>query len=327
MATCAAATYATAARAEPGDDAVRIRYTAPPGCPDADHFAAQLRQRTQRGHFAQANELARTFEISLTADAQGYSGQVDFLDDGGAKVNRRVHGEQCQAVVSSLALITALALDTTIQEQAAEPIPAPPTSAAPALVSGTSPAAPPRAHESSARVKRRALRAVRAGLQAAYGSVTSAPRLGVFGEVEFRSGLSLRLTGHYAWHELEIDAGRSADLRLLGMETSVCPWRIDWGVIGVTPCAALDLGALRAGGVPSAQLTTANQETIWWASLGGQLAVSWRLAAPFWAELRGAAEFPLRAGYRFTFQNPTQTAYEVPYLSGWAGISAGVRFW
>ena len=88
-----------------------------------------------------------------------------------------------------------------------------------------------------------------------------------------------------------------------------------------------DLGALRAAGVPNAQLTQPGHETIAWASVSAQFALSLRLPSPFWVELRGAAEFPLRAGYQFTFENPKQIAYEVPTVSGWGGIATGVRFW
>jgi len=317
---------AAPARAQPSEEAVRIQYGAPASCPDAASFAAQLRQRTPRGRFAEPNELARTFSVTLAADTQGFSGRVEFLDESGASVNRRVHGEQCEAVVSSLALITALALDATLRSEDSEAV-----SPATAVDPPRSAELPPKpaldaAHESP-RVTQRGVRAVRAGLQAAYGSPTSAPRLGVLGELEFRSGLSLRLTAHYAWHELAVDAQRSANLRLMGIETSLCPWRFAWGELALTPCAAVDLGALRAAGVPNAQLTLPGDKTIGWASVGAQFALSWRLPAPFWAELRGAAEFPLRAGYQFTFENPHQIAYEVPPVTGWGGIATGVRFW
>jgi hypothetical protein len=315
--------FAAPARAQPSEEAVRIQYSAPASCPDAASFASQVRERTQRGRFAEPNELARTFGVTLATDARGFTGEVEFSDESGAKVSRRVHDEQCDALVSSLALITALALDATVREES-EPTPAP----APIE---PEPAAPPQPTATQAispkRVKQRAVRAIRAGVQAAYGSPISAPRLGVLGELEFRSGLSLRLTAHYAWHELEVAAGRSASLQLMGLETSLCPWRLAWGVLAATPCAAVDLGALRAAGVPTAQLTTPGDETIWWASIGAQVALSYRPNSPFWVELRGAAEFPLRAGYQFTFENPSQIAYEVPVVSGWGGIATGVRFW
>src|SRR6478609_6243058 len=68
-----AATYSSMARAAPGDDAVRIHYDAPAPCPDLAYFTAQLRERTERGRLADANELARTFEIEVVSAGQGFS--------------------------------------------------------------------------------------------------------------------------------------------------------------------------------------------------------------------------------------------------------------
>lgn len=312
--------------AQPSEDAVRIKYDAPANCPDAASFTSQLRERTQRGRLAEPGELARTFSVTLAADAQGFSGEIEFSDESGATVNRRLHGEECGAVVSSLALITALALDATLRSEDTDAVTPSPSTELPRI-----PEDPPRPadvrEKSPPRVTQYAVRAVRAGVQGAYGGTLSAPRLGVLGELEFRRGVSLRLTAHYAWHELQVDAERSASLRLMGMETSLCPWRVAWGALALTPCAAVDLGALRAAGVPSAQLTAAGDDSIWWASVSAQFALSFRPSSPFWVELRGVAEFPLRAGYRFTFENPSQTAYQVPAVTGWGGIATGVRFW
>ena len=108
---------------------------------------------------------------------------------------------------------------------------------------------------------------------------------------------------------------------------SLCPWRFRQGTLGVAACAAVDVGSLRAAGVPSARLASAGDDTIWWVALGAQLALTWEPAAPFWVELRGGAEFPLRAGYRFTFDSPAATAYKVPYFAGSGALAAGVRFW
>jgi hypothetical protein len=316
------------ARAEPVEEAIRIQYSAPSTCPDAASFTAQVRERTARGRLARADELARTFDVRLLADARGFAGDIEFLNDSGAKVNRQVRGEQCEAVVSGLALIMALALDATLRSADSAAMAAPLTAAIPAATAPTTTQArAPTSPSAPMRVTRPALRAIRAGVLGAYGSATSAPQIGVLGELEFRSGRSVRFLAHGAWHELAVDAGRSASLRRLGLETSICPIRADWGAFALTPCAAFDFGALRAAGVPSARLTSVDEETIWFASVGAQLALSWRFAAPFWLELRAASEFPLRAGYRFTFQNPPQTAYQVPVVAGWAGLAAGVRFW
>jgi hypothetical protein len=315
-------------RAQSGEEPVRLQYRAPAECPDAASFADRVRERTARGRFAEPGELAHLFDVKLAADAQGYSGDVEFLDDGGARVSRHVHGEQCEAVASSLALITALALDATLPSEPSEPLaaPAPPVSAPP-RAPAPPPAAAARPAESPSRVTQSTVRGARVGVLAGYGTAIGAPQLGLLGQLDFRSGLALRLTAHYAWRERAVDAGSSASLRLSGFETAVCPWHFRRRTLGVTPCAALDLGWLRAAGVPSEQLSSAHEETIWWASLGAQLALAWEPRAPFWVELRAAADFPLRAGYQFTFENPARTAYQVPYLAGSVAIVSGVRFW
>ena len=316
------------ARAQAVEQALRIQYTAPEACPDAARFAAELRQRTPRGRFAEPGELARTFDVELSADAQGFSGNLQFSGDAGARVSRHVHGEQCDAVVSSLALITALAIDATLAGEDSEPAaPALPPKLAvePPAQPGPAPATP--SHSSPTRVtKRRALEGVRLGVLAGYGASSSAPVLGVLGQLDFRRSLSLRLMAHYAWHEFTVDAGRSAQLQRLGLETGVCLRRFRRAAFSAVPCATVDLGSLRAAGVPSERLSSTRNETIWWGSVGVQLALSWEPDAPFWLELRAAGELPLRAGYQFTFENPHAIAYQVPYVSGWGGVAAGVRF-
>jgi hypothetical protein len=322
--------------AEPGEQpAVRLRYTAPAECPDAANFSAQVRERTARGRFAEPSELARTFNVELSAEAQGFSGDIEFLDDGGAHVSRHVHGEQCAAVVSSLALITALALDATLRSEANEAHEATAPSQAfdtptPAELVAPIPTPTPvnqrQSSPSGVERNRRAVRGARVGALVGYGTAISAARLGILGQLDFRSGWALRLTAHFARQEQAVDPGRSASLQRLGFETSLCPFRFGHGALNLMPCAALDFGSLRAAGVPSEQLTSVREETIWWGSVGAQLGLSWEPDAPLWVELRVAAEVPLRAGYRFRFENPDQTAYQVPSIAGWSAITAGVRF-
>lgn len=317
-------------RAQPAEEAVRFQYTAPPECPDAATFTARVRERTQRGRAAEPEELARTFSIDVTADAQGFAGDIAFLDDGGVTVHRHLRGEQCDAIVNSLALITALALDATLrEEEPSPPLPAPPRASSrleprqpltPAPEE-RAPPPPPRA---------RSLVGARAGVSGGYGSTLNAglaPQFALLGQLDWRSGFALRLSAHYDWHDFTVDEGRRAKLRLLGVETSVCPWRWRWRELAFAPCATLDLGTLRAEGELGGNLTTAGGDTIVWAAVGAELRVAWEPAAPFWVEVRGAAAFPLLATYQFVFRNPNRVAYEVPVLTGEGGMAVGVRFW
>jgi hypothetical protein len=307
---------------------VRVQYTAPGECPVAAAFEARVRERTARGRWAASAELARTFGVTITTEASGFVGRIEFVDDAGAAVSRSVHGEQCDAVVSSLALITALALDATPLEEPSKLPEAPPVS--PPRPSPTVNAAPPpRPPEPRVLVApMRAVTSVRVGVAGGYAGAEHAPSLGVLGQMDFRGGWSLRLTAHYAWDDFVADPqGRRAKLRTQGVETSVCPWRYVAGDWALAPCALVDLGYLHVAGVRDAQLTSASSDGILWATVGAELRLAWEPRAPFWIEARLAAVLPLRRGYRFTFENPSADAYLVPSLAASAGLAGGVRFW
>lgn len=325
-------TWTAPLRAQPSEEAVRFQYTAPPACPDETAFTARVRERTQRGRLAEPGELARTFSVEVVADQDGFAGDIGFLDDGGAKVARHLHGEQCDAVVNSLALITALALDATLRADE-EPTPAP----SPAKAANPNPpplvATPPETKAPPPPIRERALTGARIGVAGGYGSLLHAlqlgvaPRLALLGQLDWRRGFALRLSAHYDWHDVTVAEGRRAELRILGVETSACPWRFHEAELALAPCATFDLGSLRAQGELSENLPKPDGKTILWAAVGGELRLAWEPDAPFWVELRGAATFPLVATYQFRFRNPTQLVYEVPRFSGAGSTAVGVRFW
>ncbi|RYZ05500.1 MAG: hypothetical protein EOO73_19815 [Myxococcales bacterium] len=311
------------------EDAVRFRYSAPAGCPQAEAFSARVRERTSRGRWAAPGELARHFDVALTADANGYLGRIEFLDDVGAPVSRSVRGEQCDAVADGLALITALALEAARNEDPPEERevapPKPPRLEPTASVVVPKPP-PARAHASSAGAG--FITSARFGVAGGYAGAEHAPSVGVLGQLDFRGGSALRLTAHYGWDDFVADdLGRRAKLRVQGVETSVCPWRFGARELAFTPCALLDLGSLRVAGVRDAQLTSARGEVIFWGSAGAEVRLGWEPPAPFWAEARLAGLFPLRRGYRFTFENPEKEAYSAPTFAVTAGLAGGVRFW
>lgn len=303
----------------------RLEYSAPSECPDRDGFAAQVRARAARGAFVE-REGARPFSVSVAADAAGFTGSIEFVDEASTPVSRRVHGEQCEAVVISLALITALALDAAPAER--EPTsstpPAPP-SPEPAPATLTRPAPRP-AKESPRRVTPALLEGARVGLLAGFGSDVARPLLGVLGQLDFRNQSALRLTAHYAWRQVDVGAGRRAKLERQGLTASLCPRRFGVREWTLSPCLGIDLGSLRAEGVQSPELGSVRAKAIWAGSVAAELGAAWEPDAPFWAELRLAGELPLRAGYRFSFENPREIAYEVPRVAGGLALSAGVRF-
>lgn len=318
------------------EEAVRFQFAAPAECPDAVEFTARVRERTSRGRTAEPGELARTFNVQVLVAASGFAGQIEFLDDHGAPVNRRLTGEQCDAVVSSLALITALALDATLREAEPAPEPAAPAATEAKPISAPSPA--PAKPEPKAPPPRRpaptSLRA-RIGFGGAYGTSLRGPdrfllaqQGSLIAQLEWGNGPALRLAAHLDQHELAVDAGRVADLRILGVETSVCPLQLRSKGAGLYPCAVVDLGSLRGEGKLGDKLTSATGEAIFWASLGAE--VRWLVepaTLPIWVELRAGLGFPLVATHQFVFRNPQALVYEVPRVTGVGGLAFGVRFW
>lgn len=329
LAALALAFASARAVAQPAsEEAVRFRYEAPPECPPAQDFTARVRERTARGREAAPEELARTFSLHIDPDSTGFLGRIEFLDDAGAPVSRRVHGEECDAVVSSLALITALALDASLRQDPAladaEPAPVPspaPVPLKPAPTAVRAPPAPP-----SRAPAPPLLVSARVGAAMAYESLLPGPVFGLLGQLDFRNDWSLRLLAHYESSSVEVDAGREISVRVIGLDTSVCPLRPYVGDFSLYPCASFDIGSLRARGVRSAELPRVSDKTLAWLALGPELRLAWEPARPFWLELRGAGAVPLLT-HGFDLKNPPKTALMVEGLLVSGGVSGGVRFW
>jgi hypothetical protein len=331
VAASAAMLCVAAAAAEPAtEEAVRFRYEAPPDCPAAPAFTARVRERTTRGREAEPGELARTFAVSIRPDGAGFFGKIEFLDDAGAPVSRGVHGEECDAVVDSLALITALALDATLREdqEPVEPAAAPravPSARAAArpAPAGLAPAPPPSPPRPSVPL----VQNVRVGVSAAYHSLIPAPSFGLLGQADLRGSFSVRLTAHHESSTIQVDQGREVSVRILGLAASVCALRPHWREIAFYPCLWFDVGSLRARGVSSDALPSVSSETVPWVAVGPELRLSWEPRAPFWLELRGVVPVALYR-HRFELQIPYDIALNVEHdLSFEGGAVAGVRFW
>jgi hypothetical protein len=312
-----------------GDSPIRFEYDAPAECPDAATFTGRVRERTARGRLAEPNELARTFNVSIVAAQSGFHGTVAFLDDAGAAVSRRIHGEQCDEVVSSLALITALALDASLRpEEETEPL-APPE--------------PPKSEPKPLRPEIDVLRyrvptrwaspttrgpSARVGVAGGYRFPLDAWGLRLLGELDWGRRVGVRLAAHYEDADRELDDGRRANLRLLGVESSVCaPWTLLRTVV-LSGCGMVDVGSLRARGLESPGLTSLRSATILWVAVGAEARLAWEPDAPFWLELNGQLGLPLRA-HQFIFENPRATVLEVgpDEATGGLNVATGVRFW
>jgi hypothetical protein len=138
---------------EPADK-VRVVYRAPEACPDEAAFLSAVRNRIGSDWEAAAGESARRIEVTVDATATGSTARLDFVDDDGHHVSRALVGASCADVVSGIALVTALAIDSrfthdesqapntsanveassagTSNDAGAQPAPTPPNAATPA---------------------------------------------------------------------------------------------------------------------------------------------------------------------------------------------------
>lgn len=311
------------------EEAIRFEYVAPADCPDQAAFTVRVRERTQRGRSAEPGELARRYRVRISATDSGFGGELEFLDASGASVSRRVQGEQCDAVVTSVALITALAIDASLRSESGgietelEPAPtrAPAAPAVPPPPRLPAPVAAAPAPSSPSRLS------ARAGAAGGYDSALGAFTWGLLGQLDWRRTWTLRLTAHLASAERTVDE-RRADLRLMAIELSICPRLLKASAFAFYPCGVLDLGSLSAEGVEGGKLVSGNAAATFWAAAGPGLRLAWEPEAPFWIELQGRVAFPL-VSHEFVFDEPLVVAYDLEpaNVAAGAGIAAGMRFW
>ena len=121
----------TAAAQTPGRPAekVRVTYEASAGCPDSGAFLDQVRARVGATWEAPPNELARTIEVRVTGGGERSVARIDFVDENNQPITRVVTAKTCDEVVTGIALVTALAIESRIAEAVGKSEPA--TAAAP----------------------------------------------------------------------------------------------------------------------------------------------------------------------------------------------------
>jgi len=325
-ATLALAFVTRARAAEP----VRLSYEAPAECPNETAFTERVRERTSHIELAPPEALATRFSITLSVDAAGAVGRVDFVDVDGQRVSRVVRGDTCDEVVSSLALVTALTLDATAGDAAIEPPPLAPPSESPPVTAKPKPL--PAASEASPLRARTAAAEATAGVGvgfAGWAGPQGGLSLDAFFAWSFRpQGPSLRVS---AWHWRASDdtAGREADFHGWGGRLEGCPLRLARERAFAEPCLATDLGLFRAEGLKGPAVSQGEKTDLFWASalLLGRLGM--RLGTRLSVEAQGDLAFPL-VRHQFGFDdangNSTGNVYAIPAVSGGAELHVGVHF-
>jgi hypothetical protein len=318
---CALALFAQPASAE--DSPVRIDYSAPPDCPDQREFLGRVEQRIERSRFADAEEMARTFRVTIQSGPKRSVARVEFVDADGEKVSRTIGADTCDEVVNAIALVTALAMDARagddpgVVRSARADSPAPAPVAAPSVA--RPPAAPPPRRERAGRWD------AGAGLDVASAYAPSAS-VGLRLFVEHApSTVSVRATAMHADSgRVPVEGGRIR-FRFWGGRLEGCPLRLELrGQLAALPCAGLDGGALGGEGLPGDGIAEPKRATELWlaAAVIGRLVFA--IDHFLLLEAQADARFPLLR-HEFYLESPERDVHAVPAVGFGASLGIGVR--
>jgi hypothetical protein len=338
--------HARIAGAEPPAlDRVRIRYSAPVGCPDEAAFLAQVASRIGRAWQADPDELAHTIEVSVTTAKERSSARMELVGEGGRRTTRALTAASCDEVVSGIALVTVLAIEARLPdpEDAVEtgtdaPSAAPPP-ATPRLAERAPVPAGRRAHAPSpARAPitgasaRPAASARRfhydfGGAARATSGVGPGLALGprVYAGVGVDRGVSFRLAMDAVDTGLTDAGGGVVRFSLLAGSATVCPLAMSlasW--LRVVPCAGIELGrtAAEALAVPP-RPRTANQAEPPWVAPTASLGFEAKAEVVIFVVSLDAS-FPL--GHReFVFEDPRAVVYDRPAVAVGGSAGVGIR--
>jgi len=97
---------------------IRLDYVAPGSCPDRGAFASQLATRTRRLQIVSGDTRAQVLTVRVGPRGTRFVGHLTIGDSGGGASERDVEGRSCAEVVTALALIGALVLDPSSNEDA-----------------------------------------------------------------------------------------------------------------------------------------------------------------------------------------------------------------
>jgi hypothetical protein len=306
---------------------VRFQYVAADGCPNASDFAERVRQRFPELALATEGELARNLAVTISPEVTGgVAGRLDFVDTDGVNASRVVRGETCDEVVSSMALVTALALGAPVTERPPLEATEAPRSTAPTQAPTPAPPPAPAAQRTGHRP------VMAAGFGAGYlGWAGPHGGLGLDAlfDVAFGpGGPTLRLSAWH-WRATASSGGRAADFRGWGGRLERCPFVFATGAFFTMPCFATNLGYFRGEGVPGAGVAEPHSSGIFWADVLLIGRVGLELGHFIALEAQGDLEFPL-VRHTFVFRDPNGgppvTVYAIPVVSGGAEGHLVVRF-
>jgi hypothetical protein len=317
----------------------QLSYDVPPECPNQAAFEEGVRSRLPAGSEEKAGEPVIAIDVRVTRGADGYRAIVEVPAANGRRATRTVSGKSCENVIRGSALVTALALEARVADEA----PSEGASAEPSPVSPPSPAPPPPPPPAPVRPvaavtpspsKERATSEPSAFeiLLGVRGSSTAgvAPGvafgLGVFAGVRYRAlgvGLSIEGTRSGRVRSEGVPAEYSLDCARLeaGLSLSLAPPLELEGVV------SFEGGVLGAEAIPDPPIVVegTHGSAAWWApGVAGRLRVR---GGPVFVSAEVFGRAPLvRERFFVDIDGERRVAHRVPYFSVGGALMAGVRF-
>ena len=315
---------------------IRLEYTAPATCPNAEDFGRRVFGRTSKARAAEGSEPARTFVVVIEASGAEAQGSLVVREDGMSTLARRVSGKNCDEVARALALATALAIDP----EAALEVPEPPAPADGGVAGSAGTAAgtttppqddkkppvstPPDETPKKPRADERM--ALLFGAAAAFGPAPN-PSFGASAGLEWGGP-----GAHPSAFGADFVFLTSADHAVASAESSfmfafarpyACPIGVGSGAdLAFMPCVGAELGAVIAKG---SGLENPESETRFWAAGELTLRLDVALSDEWFLDATGGIVFPFTR-YRFVFRTPDTAIHDVPAVTAVAGLRAGRRF-
>jgi hypothetical protein len=305
-------------RAEPTAAPLSISYLPSVACPVLEGFEEELRRRLA---VASGNSHTASFQlrVAVAVDGAKFVGELLLREAGGQVTKRQVSGASCHEVVSALALVGALLIESTASELA-------PT--APARVPDPPAAPPPRKREApvnipaSAAEPRTRLYRWRVGAGARYhGAVGPSPRPGGewLGGVLIRWGklqeLLLEVALQSTLEQSRTAASGIASFDWTALSLLACPLRFPTrGAVGARPCAVVELGELTGVGLSTERGAKAG---MLWLAPGAVLRLEAPLSGRLTLELGAGIVTPLvRDRFYFEPRSEENVALKVPIWGG-----------
>jgi hypothetical protein len=305
----AAVASGLASAASPPPPVAAIRYTAPPGCPDAAAFVALVGGHTGGAWDVRDAGAAPDLLVQIRDRAGGRVGSVRraaAAEDGA----REIAAADCRELVEALALSTALSLG------------APPAAPPPAAAVSAAPGRPPDAPAAPVAWT------FGAGVLATFvlpGQPMPAGSLFVeLGHRGRRAGLAVhtpdvRLALAHARNDLF--GAERARFALSTAGLALCPADVGLGrATTLRLCAAADVGLLEGEGVA---VTTPRTSRFFFAAGGARLGLRWDAGRHVAIEAQAAVAAPLERT-RFVFEMPRIEVARVPALVGEGGVTVGL---